>query len=377
MDKKNASALIGSEYDAIIYKIGDKPHEIQLSAKQASRIEKVATYDTTPWSTAGSNMAEAMFTGGFDKNPKDYKRLDSRFDSISYDGYLNEEFRYFLCDWKRERMDEDPDSWITLENGEHVPLDKSGKAIGGAGGWAEGKDFSGAGESDRYTGSLEIGYQKISQETMDNKLRELRSNQKKGEAPVTSEKLESMARSLVNYGCGSEAAYMCATQSPEIYKEYMSVFPKNEEEMKGYAKQANDIEDFLRLSNKYDKPVYRAYGFITDTPEHRKEAEDFIKRIKPGAEIDMKHISSWAKHKGTAENYADGPIEFSLDEGLESYSVMYHLNKPKSVVDIGDIKPAEGEALSPSKMRLRIKSVKKSYNEEYLNHRIDVEVEEI
>lgn len=37
---------------------------------------------------------------------------------------------------------ESPDSWVTLENGQHVPLDKSGKAVGGAGGWAEGKDFS-------------------------------------------------------------------------------------------------------------------------------------------------------------------------------------------------------------------------------------------
>ena len=42
------------------------------------------------------------------------------------------------------RMDAEPDSWITLENGEHVPLDSSGKAIGGAGGWAEGKNFKSA-----------------------------------------------------------------------------------------------------------------------------------------------------------------------------------------------------------------------------------------
>ena len=42
------------------------------------------------------------------------------------------------------RMDADPDSWITLENGEHVPLDANGQAMGGAGGWAEGKDFSSA-----------------------------------------------------------------------------------------------------------------------------------------------------------------------------------------------------------------------------------------
>ena len=48
--------------------------------------------------------------------------------------------------WERQksdsRMDEEPASWITLENGEHVPLNEHGKAIGGAGGWAAGKDFS-------------------------------------------------------------------------------------------------------------------------------------------------------------------------------------------------------------------------------------------
>ncbi len=45
----------------------------------------------------------------------------------------------------------EPASWITLENGEHVPLDTQGKAIGGAGGWAQGKDFSKAGiEPPRY-----------------------------------------------------------------------------------------------------------------------------------------------------------------------------------------------------------------------------------
>lgn len=48
-----------------------------------------------------------------------------------------------------EEMNEDagpykrkPAAWITLENGEHVPLDKSGKAIGGAGGYAKGRNFS-------------------------------------------------------------------------------------------------------------------------------------------------------------------------------------------------------------------------------------------
>lgn len=36
--------------------------------------------------------------------------------------------------------EEEPESWITV-NGNHIPLDKEGVAMGGAGGWAEGKDF--------------------------------------------------------------------------------------------------------------------------------------------------------------------------------------------------------------------------------------------
>ncbi len=42
----------------------------------------------------------------------------------------------------KHHCDKEPAGWITLENGQHVPLDEEGKAIGGAGGWAKGKDFS-------------------------------------------------------------------------------------------------------------------------------------------------------------------------------------------------------------------------------------------
>lgn len=38
--------------------------------------------------------------------------------------------------------DEEPAEWITTEKGAHIPLDENGKALGGAGGWAKGKDFS-------------------------------------------------------------------------------------------------------------------------------------------------------------------------------------------------------------------------------------------
>ena len=109
MDKQNASALSKSEYDAIIYKIGDEPHEIQIPARQAKRLSKIATYSTTKWGSLGCDLEEAIMSGNFDKDPEDYKRLDSRYDSIEYDGYLNEEFRYFLLDWKNANSTEEED----------------------------------------------------------------------------------------------------------------------------------------------------------------------------------------------------------------------------------------------------------------------------
>ncbi len=43
---------------------------------------------------------------------------------------------------KRTDDGKEPYAWITLKNGEHIPLNPSGEAVGGAGGWAEGKRFS-------------------------------------------------------------------------------------------------------------------------------------------------------------------------------------------------------------------------------------------
>lgn len=64
---------------------------------------------------------------------------------------------YVVCsiitDNKDSRTDEEPASWITLENGEHVPLNSSGQAIGGAGGWAAGRDFSKARSEKKESGS--------------------------------------------------------------------------------------------------------------------------------------------------------------------------------------------------------------------------------
>ncbi len=64
---------------------------------------------------------------------------------------------------RKRRMDakgtysEEPDSWITLKsNGEHVPLNSQGMAIGGAGGWAKGKDFSRARSTKKATGKASV-----------------------------------------------------------------------------------------------------------------------------------------------------------------------------------------------------------------------------
>ena len=404
-----------------------------------------------------------------------------------------------LTDENDSREDEEPASWITLENGEHVPLDAGGKAIGGAGGWAAGKDFStakggkgtakgvtakelndkvqdafadtitkqeknfkelldkvpvggtvsgngglykktgknkweyefdgekiegtngdvldfitfacdrstppvfgvpdetrkekGKGTAKRtkssdpeneqtenhYTGKLEFEHGKVpSQEAMDRKLQELNRNRGENEKPITSARLEKMAESVIAYGEGDECFKMLSTQSPEFYRDYLRISPISKKEKKEYAAKAKELDDFLRLSDKYEEPVYRALSFISDTPEHEKAAADFIKTLKPGMEMDMGHISSWAKRRGTAEAYANQPLDFLADEeGIESHSVVYTLKKPKSVVDIGSIKPAEGEALSPSTMKTRILSVKKSYDEETMHYRYEVELEEI
>ncbi len=58
---------------------------------------------------------------------------------------IRHDLRKRRCDAKGGPYTTEPDSWITLKsNGEHVPLDENGVAIGGAGGWAKGKSFSNA-----------------------------------------------------------------------------------------------------------------------------------------------------------------------------------------------------------------------------------------
>lgn len=129
LDKQNATALPAFGYDALIYMIGEEPREIQIPAKEKSRLNKLATYSTTKWSQAGSTIGDALYTGSFDKQPEDYNRLDGRFDSEENEPDVTD-FYYFLKGWCNREDDEEPASWITL-NGNHIPLDSDKNPIGG------------------------------------------------------------------------------------------------------------------------------------------------------------------------------------------------------------------------------------------------------
>lgn len=109
----------------------------RMARKFAGENGSVHEIEVRPIDTLGSprcaGEAEVMVPFWLEEKQRKH---DSKFDGVG-------EFR----------TDEDPDSWITLENGEHVPLDANGSAVGGAGGWAKGRDFSGAKSNKKSGGS--------------------------------------------------------------------------------------------------------------------------------------------------------------------------------------------------------------------------------
>lgn len=128
------------------------------------RQEEIRRIETKPFHNFYKNNARKY---GFEYKFEPRKRKDSREDGgvdppkmktgknllsqfwITGNKYLSEKLLDFITKSaiirlydEGARMDDDPESWITLENGAHVPLNESGRAVGGAGGWAKGKDFS-------------------------------------------------------------------------------------------------------------------------------------------------------------------------------------------------------------------------------------------
>lgn len=81
------------------------------------------------------------------RDVRNFRNLLSQF-WINGNEYISEKLLDFIGKsgiikmQKGFRGDDEPDAWVTVENGQHIPINEEGKAIGGAGGWAEGKDFS-------------------------------------------------------------------------------------------------------------------------------------------------------------------------------------------------------------------------------------------
>lgn len=75
-DKANAAKIgEGKEYDAILYEVNGKPHELLLPAKDSSRLQVTGEYTTTKWSKLGWTMEEAKSKGYYDRDPQDYQKV--------------------------------------------------------------------------------------------------------------------------------------------------------------------------------------------------------------------------------------------------------------------------------------------------------------
>lgn len=61
-----------------------------------------------------------------------------------------------------------------------------------------------------------------------------------------------------------------------------------------------NIEEFIKISPKYEKETYRGLSFSDD-----ESYNDFIKSLDKGAKIEMNGISSWTSSKKVAEEFAN------------------------------------------------------------------------
>lgn len=144
----------------------DYYHKYDEAAGIAKRLrqEEIRRIETKPYHNFYKNNARKY---GFEYKFEPRRRKDSRADGgvvppkvrtgksllsqfwANGNKYLSEKLLDFITKsaiiklyGESARVDDDPDAWATLENGAHIPLNENGVAMGGAGGWAKGKDFS-------------------------------------------------------------------------------------------------------------------------------------------------------------------------------------------------------------------------------------------
>lgn len=214
---------------------------------------------------------------------------------------------------------------------------------------------------------------------MNERFNELAKNQflKEGKATMTAADVEDMVDSVNQYANGDICRNILRCQAPELeqYKQYselfQDVFGKGDDE---YRRLGDSIERFIDLSDKVQHPVYRGMSF-KDGLTSESEINAVLDKLKPGEDISFGHIASWSSNEGTAKSYSYGALEIDWAEG-KSYSVVYSLDSPRSVVSLRGINP-EGECLSPKAAKFRVKSVKNWYDEDDDCEYYQVKVEEV
>ena len=226
----------------------------------------------------------------------------------------------------------------------------------------------------KYTGKTDFQYGSVSQETMDRKLWEMNRNQRQGGGgEITSKDVEEMVGSVKHYGLGGDCQMILATQDPESYPELFETFGRTEADRESFAREAENVERFIALSDKVDGPIYRGISLNTSVMD-----PDMVQRtlddLQEGNSISMRHIASWSTNEGTARRYADGVIDEELEEG-ENYSIVYRVQNNRSAVSLREINP-EGECLSPKSATYRVGHVNYEYDDDFEIHRYVVDLEE-
>lgn len=256
----------------------------------------------------------------------------------------------------------DGDDWVNQMTGEVGTSDD----VAGLGG-----------EVMRYEGSKDFEYNgSVSQETMDKKMSELNRNQAEleGKAEISSADLESMVGSIKHYGMGGECQMILASQDPDHYQDLPMLKGQTSEEAAAYAKEAENIERYIELSDKVKGSVHRGIGF-NDAYDDKGIIEDTLSQLRVGNTISMGHIASWSDEKGIAKSYAEAVLNNEWEDG-QNYAIVYSVANNKSAVSLEGISP-QGECITPKSASYSVTNVNYIYDEDLDCHRYEVEMEEV
>ena len=216
---------------------------------------------------------------------------------------------------RRKRLEERYDGvleWITVKNGQHVPI-KDGEAVGGP---MKGQDFSGA-RGKRKQKDAPGGRVPSKDLTAFNE-KALQSI--KEETGYSDKDAKRFHQALTGYFGGD-------------YKDYTGGWKKKEEQ---------EINDGLSRMEAYDGPVYRGMSF--------NHPADRFADVEVGDEISMKSVSSWSSDLNAARSFAE------VDRPSMA-SVLISCNDNKSGVGVQHLsrfRDYEAEVLMPSTSKWKV-----------------------